>query len=326
MLLSDAIRKRTSAQAPARPQRATPSGHAPVEQLVFFRHRQVPRGFTTSPLHFLRRATELEDEGSEQWGDYATLQDVVDPLSTGRAVAGAGLFHVTTNLPAVLAYGRLRSHDELKAANIAFAGLGSETSKGQVSVGVMRDGAIRLLKGIQLMADAVHGRIDGERALTVMNEVLEPAMAIVNYYAEQLKATGDSRGYMTVSEYADLTYKRAQAVRKAKPGVALYDALQDYENIITERFSSWNSGHNTDMSLAACAYPMIFLDSSTKFSSVNPDNVGLLQLAARKTAEPLALSEECELQFQPDELVIIGVWQARHHKSMPSRTRRSTVR
>ena len=352
MLLSDAIRKRTARQAPTTPQRAAPAApvvpvlppppahRAPVEQLVTFLHRTVPKGFTTSPLFFLRE--EFED--SDYPYEIELLKERIDPFSTGRAVAGSGLFHVTTNLPAVLADGRLRSAREMKAANIGFAGLGSWADDAQdVSVGVMRDGAIRVLKAMQLMADAVHGRIDGERALAAMNEVLEPSMVVVNYYAERLMA-GEGRAklkrirsehardprnpspYTEVSEYNKRQHELAQAVRKAKPGLALYDALLEYEGIVLQRIEDGIAG-DTESEISVCASPVLFTKSSTQFASVNPNNIGLLQLAARKTAKIVDVkSDECELRFDPDDLVIIGVWQASQHKSMPSRSRRSTVR
>ena len=61
-----------------------------------------PRGFTSSPLGFVRGYV---------------LEEVVDPGGTGRADPGTGLYHVTTNLPAVLADGRFAAMWPLSTAN-----------------------------------------------------------------------------------------------------------------------------------------------------------------------------------------------------------------
>jgi hypothetical protein len=279
----------------------------------FNRTLKVPRGFTTSPLYFLSKENEYDE------GDMEVLKAKVDPDSTGRAVAGAGLFHVTTNLPAVLADGRLRSRRELQDAGVESAGLGGagDWDAGAVSVGVLRDGALRVLKAVQLMADAVHGRIDGARALTAMNEVLEPTMRVANHYAKLRQSSAEREQYLklvsgtqTTAELIEEQHKAAQAVRKAKPGVDLYEALRNYESIAGYRYQLGDADNNWNMDIGACAQPVTFVEPAHKFARVNPDNIGLLQLAARKTAEPEAISNECELQFKPEDLVIVGVWKA----------------
>ena len=60
----------------------------------FRRIASVPAGSTDSPLLFVRGTA---------------LELAVRPEKKGKAQPGTGLYHVTTNLPAVLAEGRLRS-------------------------------------------------------------------------------------------------------------------------------------------------------------------------------------------------------------------------
>lgn len=269
----------------------------------FNRMLKVPRGFTTSPLYFVREHV---------------LGLTLDPDSTGRAGAGAGLFHVTTNLPAVLAEGRLRSRRELQAAKIASAGLGGGVANeavDKVSVGVTRDGALRVLKAVQLMADAVHGRIDGERALAAMNEALAPSLFVLNHAAEWMgDAELDSPEYGALYDYEERQYELAQAVRDAVPGPSLYDALQEYEGLVMETLVDWVREMYVEMDDTVCALPVGFTEPSHKFARVLPENVGLLQLAARKTADPHPIPGECELRFNSDDLVIVGVWQATQNK------------
>ena len=86
----------------------------------------------------------------------------------GRAAAGTGIFHVTTNLPAVLAAGRLRSRAELRRERIASAGLGGgfrDEAAHLISTGMTLNGSLRVMQAVRVMADAVHGRIDSQSAL-----------------------------------------------------------------------------------------------------------------------------------------------------------------
>jgi len=275
-----------------------------VRSNPFQRREKTPRGFTTSPLPFVR------DE---------VLSLRLDPDGYGRADAGAGLFHVTTNLSAVLAEGRLQSRRDLQQAGVLSAGLGGgamNEAPDKVSVAVTRDGGLRVLKAVQLMADAVHGKIDSARALVAMNEVLEPSLGIINYAAEWMEEGElDSRAYGAAFDYAERQYELAQAVHAAVPGPSLYDALQDYEGLITETIVGWVREMYVELDETMCALPVGFTESSHKFARVQPENVGLLQLAARSTSRPESVPGECELRFAPADLVIIGVWQASQRKS-----------
>lgn len=271
----------------------------------FQRREKTPRGFTTSPLPFVR------DE---------VLSLRLDPDGYGRAEAGAGLFHVTTNLSAVLAEGRLRSRRDLQQAGVLSAGLGggyANEAPDKVSVAVTREGGLRVLKAIQLMADAVHGRIDSQSALDAMDDVLRPSTEVINDAREWMEDTEDFEEAAAVAAYV---YEnewgvRLQDVLAAEPGPALYDALRNYEGHAMNTLTAWESEGYIEVDDTMCALPVGFTESPRTFARVNPDNIGLLQLAARSTARPESVPGECELRFDPADLVIIGVWQASQRKS-----------
>lgn len=283
-----------------------PESQVSLRSNPFQRREKTPRGFTTSPLPFVR------DE---------VLSLRLDPDGYGRAEAGAGLFHVTTNLSAVLAEGRLRSRRDLQQAGVLSAGLGggyADEAADKVSVAVTRDGGLRVLKAVQLMADAVHGRIDSQSALEAMDDVLRPSTAIINDAREWMEDTPDDPD--APSALAAYAYEREWGVRlqdvlAAKPGLDLYDALRNYENHAMDTLMEWVSESYIELDDTMCALPVGFTESASKFARVNPDNIGLLQLAARSTARPESVPGECELRFDPSDLVIIGVWQASQRKS-----------
>jgi len=180
----------------------------------FRRIASVPAGFTDSPLLFVRGTA---------------LELAVRPEKKGKAEAGTGFFHVTTNLPAVLAEGRLRSRRELHAAGRQGAGLGggpSNEAADHVSTGLRLGGALRLLQMTRMMARAVHGQIAPEEALRILvrenKETLDRVRDAITARADDAPDSG--------LEQARIALAAAEAkVKRAPRGSALYAALRDWE-------------------------------------------------------------------------------------------------
>jgi hypothetical protein len=197
--------------------RASGSGNAPAGR--FRKISPTPAGFVTSPLSFVRGAP---------------LELAVRPEKKGKAEAGTGFFHVTTNLPAVLAEGRLRSRRELRAADRQGAGLGggrSDEAADRVSMGLRLDGALRLLQMTRMMARAVHGQIAPEEALRILvrenKETLDRVRDAITARADDAPDSG--------LEQARVALAVAEAkVKHAPRGPALYAALQDWEGHLTD--------------------------------------------------------------------------------------------
>ena len=307
-------------RAASRPQRkgsrtqAAPGGS--VAEGAFM-PREVPAGYSASPLPLVRGTV---------------LEEVVDPNETGEADEGAGLYHVTTNLPAVMADGRLRSRKELRRANRQGAGLGggfSDDAAHLVSVGLRLDGALRLLRGMRLMALAVHGQIAPSDALDEFKainqdviDVLESAMGRMEQDMDDEGPVDDEdpmddwgygrRERVAIKEYIDeaeeIEARVLDSANGEHPGLDLYDALQGYERHLGSTVSDWIESGWIDEDEAICNSAIGFTERSTKFVRVNPDAIGLLQLAARVGAPADLVPEECELRLQPEDLAIVGVW------------------
>jgi len=276
----------------------------------FQRRATVPAGFTVSPYTLVRGTV---------------MELVVDPQERGRADSGTGFFHVTTNLPAVLAEGRLRSRKELRTAGVHGAGLGGgirDEAANRISVGLTLDGAMRVMEAMRLMADAVHGRIDSEAALAALNTSLAPAFDLIDtaaaWLSEEESGWEENRAVERYDEEMATLIKRVLA---ASPGPELYDALVRYERHIAHTLAGWEAESYLDASESPCSQPVGFTEPAHKFERVVPENIGLLQLAARRGANVDLVPGECEVRFRPEDLVIVGVWQSAPTKRASRRSR-----
>lgn len=273
---------------------ASGSGNRPSR---FRRIAPVPTGFTTSPLAFVRGTV---------------LELAVDPEETGKAQPGTGFYHVTTNLPAVLAEGRLLSRRELRAAGRQGAGLGGglrDEAADRVSVGLTLDGALRVLRATRMMAQAVHGQIDAEEAFRILKRESEGTLALVydEIDARSDEEPDDPEASDNWSAWADGELKDAEAkVKRTPSGPALYEALRTWENRLADISSqiSWIDDH-------PCSYTVGFTEPAEKFARVRPEAVGLVQLAARKGAGSQQIPVECELRFRPEDLALVGAWEGK---------------
>lgn len=241
-----------------------------------------------------------------------TLELAVDPEETGKAQPGTGFYHVTTNLPAVLADGRLRSRRELRAAGRQGAGLGGgirDQASDRVSVGLTLDGALRVLQATRTMAEAVHGQIEAEAALARLKRENQRMLDLVydEIDARWDDAPDDEEAEGNWSEWAHGELKDGEErAMRAAPGPALYEALRTWEGRLADIASqvSWIDDES-------CAYVVGFTEPASKFARVRPEAVGLVQLAARKGAGSEQIPVECELRFRPEDLVLVGVWEGR---------------
>lgn len=281
------VRKRR-ARAPAA---GSPARAAPAWRTI----ARVPTGFTVSPLPFVKGYV---------------LEQRVDPDSTGRPGPGFGLYHVTTNLPAVLTEGRLRSRRELRTAGKQGAGLGGgfrDQAPDRVSVAVDLDQAERIHGAIRTMAEAVHGRIGGAEAFERMKGHSDQALDAIDRAMDFL-LDGDEgdESYQWAKRVEDELVRAGQEARTAT-GPELYEALRRYETTIVDTVAEWTSeGWISDDELL-CGTTVGFTEPAHKFARVLPENVGLLHLAARRGADVDFVNEECELRFRPEDLAVTGV-------------------
>lgn len=291
-----------------------------------FRRVPVPAGFTISPYPFVRGYV---------------LQEVVDPDERGRAEPGTGLFHVTTNLPAVLAdrdrdhpLGRLRSRQELRVAGKHGAGLGGggrDVMADRVSVGLRLSGAQRVLEGMTMMVRAVHGQIEPDAAMEIMLDLTEGTRSTLESAMDWMLDSEDEENedFLAARAFEKEIAADERSVRSAwkrtdepawpvplhpdtgRPfnrGHVLYESLAAYEETLVNTLGEWTSNGWISDDEVTCSAPVGFTERAEKFAAVRPENLGLLQLAGRKGAPVEFVNNECELRFQPGDLRVVGVW------------------
>lgn len=286
--------QRKGSRAQAAPKASSASGS--------FKAREAPAGYSASPLRLVRGTI---------------LEEVVDPHGTGRADEDAGLYHVTTNLPAILAEGRLRSRRELRLANRQGAGLGGgvrDQAPDLVSVGLRLDGALRLLRGMRLMALAVHGRVAPQVALAEFKVINKNVIHILDGVQGVDPDEEDAEEFnRMVDDYERGNQQNERDVLNSAngehPGLDLYDALKRYEAHLASTMYEWIDRGWIWAEATTCNSTIGFTERSTKFLRVDPDAIGLLQLAARAGAPVDMIPEECELRLRPEDLAIVGLWE-----------------
>ena len=279
--------------------RASGSGNAPAGR--FRKISPAPAGFGTSPLSFVRGTT---------------LELAVDREDPDRDQPRIGLFHVTTNLPAVLAEGRLRSRRELRAAGRQGAGLGGglhDDASDRVSVGIKLDGALRVLRATRMMAQAVHGQIEAKEAFASMQSFSKSALDLLDRTVEWMVDVEDEdeETFRAARSYEDELNRLTADALRATPGPDLYDALRRYETHLANTLSEWTGEGWVEWDEQMCGTTVGFTEPAHRFERVRPEAVGLVQLAALGMAWPDQIPEECELRFRPEDLALVGVWEGK---------------
>lgn len=258
----------------------------------FVKLNPVPAGFTTAPLSFVRGHV-LE---------YAVTE-------RGAPSSDAGLFHVTTNLPAVLQEGRLRSRHELRQVGRQGAGLGGglrDEARDKVSLGITLEGSLRVLEGTRMMARAVHGQVSAVEALGALQRFSAEALGQIEdviFWATE-DPTSDEHEVAVQVEHE--LQRGAHDVLQATPGPDLYDALRRYESVLANAVSAWQE--NGWIESEGCDATIGFTEPSHKFSRVDPENIGLVKLAVRRSAPKEFVTAECEIRVKPEDVVLVGVW------------------
>lgn len=257
----------------------------------------------------------------------------------------AGLYHVTTNLPAVLASGCVLSRAELRAASrpgeLPGIGLGGGFASGwyqpsvasdRVSVGVRLDASLRTLRATRLMARVARGDAGPADALAEWKEIDAEALALLArvFTESDIAWTKLDMAWWTnwrKRVLADLQKRERAILRMAIPtgmgpaadrarwegGRALYDAIARWEGVVF-REANWIYRHlwSRGQTAEPCGLGILFTATGRDFARADPASVGLVQLAARVATGSAGVDAnmgECELRFRSADLVLAGVYE-----------------
>jgi hypothetical protein len=224
----------------------------------------------------------------------------------------AGIYHVTSNLPRVLQTGRLLSRYQLRMMGVEAGGLGGgaeDEDANTVSTGVTFSGALRIARGMRVMSNALRGRLGSREALMAMEEVNAPSLDLIERLLDEARANEDvGVGAPLPERLEERMAVAAEEVMGARRGPDLYEALCFWEGSLFYAIATLERAEYLEPEDYFCRAPVGFLEPPAVFAAVKPENVGILQMAARKGAESREVVSECELRFNPADLIIAAVW------------------
>ena len=254
----------------------------------FVSFKPAPQGFVTDPKPFVK--------------GYALQQAVAD-------MDAPGLYHVTTNLSAVLDAGRLKSRKQLRVQGRKQVGLGGgfrDQAPHLVSVTADFSSAHRVLQAMQMMARAVRGQISAQEAFVQIKRFSSAALDEIDENLDLLFESGNEDDETYVEQVNDDLAKAGSRVLRSCPGPDLYASLSAWEGEVERLRKETRSGYSDEGPL--CAASVGFTEPAHEFERVLPENIGLLKLAARAGASMSLVDEECEIRFLPEDLAIVAVW------------------
>lgn len=202
-----------------------------------------------------------------------------------------GFFHVTTNLPAVLHWGALKSRNQLGAVPGLGGGAANE-SPSTISLTYNQNKAWQLYEALEFAASVAHGKTSASQILDFVMEQYgiqdiypdgHVKGVLSNYLPRKILRDEFMEGMEEALDKAIQTpqdrYAFLQEVETA--------CMQDQEETETEEFKYMPAG---------------FTAPFETFSQINPDNIGVLRLEVRKDAVPEHVYGELELRFDPDDV------------------------
>jgi len=228
----------------------------------------------------LRKATSFVDP------------DMVDPEEEAFEDVDFNLYHVTTNLSGVKKSGRLKSRSQL-----GVIGLGGGPAD-VVSTTYDYSKARNLYSDMQFITELVAGKVRASLVWSVLTEQLtdyeiEELLPVPLYY---LQTKEDRRKFIDGNEEI-----LDRHLMKPKDIYEFYQELEEaVVNIEGERELA---GDPHFQSVPG------FLGGFEQMKQINPANIAIIQVVARKGAQSETIPEEKELRFKPDDLRIIRYFQ-----------------
>jgi hypothetical protein len=259
------------------------------------RIRRIPSRYTASPWPFV----------------YGTSLQSDDPREDD------GIWHVTTNLPAVLEDG-LWARRQTGAVGLG-GGLINEAPD-KVSATLRYSAALRLYRGIRLALEAARGQV---RTADLVAEFLrqnDDALDQVSAWEDYLLEAGEMGEHGTLGHelseileeggrsllgQLDLTdpYFARTLDGRFYNGRTRYEILQKLERAVAERLHSLRANFSEDPQIDD---PIGFTAPWHQFVKIDPQNIAILQLSADRKAKTDLVPSECEIRFWPEDLFVIG--------------------
>lgn len=215
------------------------------------------------------------------------------------------MYHVTTNLPGVVNSGRLKSRMELDDSQIGLGGGVFNSGFSLVSVTYDINRARQIYDDIKFVTEIASGSVKAHDVLFAITEKVYGFDESPEFYEIISSRVGDElyRKYLQ----NDVSWEEVERVFDGSfsGGKELYDFMTYLEGVIT----TWD-GFNNEYSEDFSPMPSTgFTASFEEMQKINPTNVAILQLVARKGAKAEHVPEELELRFNSSDLRVVRVLQ-----------------
>jgi GNAT superfamily N-acetyltransferase len=240
-----------------------------------------PSEYTTKPTDVVPDLMDYAPEGAE-------ADDWV-----------SGFWHVTTNLPAVLSSGELRSRSQLGGA-VGLGGGGADAAPDKVSVTHDRQKADSLASAMRFAADVANGLAKPSLILSEFMDMHGAMDDISRYSTPNLYGTllshGVPRKMLGDEPAAGL---EAWLDANVQGGQARYEFMQAVDEALLQDAEQLNA-HGAEPG-AYSGFTMPY----EAFSAINPKNIGIVQVMVRRDAAPEHVPGEAELRFDPNDVMLL---------------------
>jgi hypothetical protein len=206
------------------------------------------------------------------------------------------LYHVTTNLSAVRASGRLKSRAELGQHNW---GLGKSRYDNPRMVSTTHDinRARQIYDQMKLVTELARGLVPAHIVWDMTTDALyEP------WDHPEIKNV--LKSYLPRQIYKSMAEGEIEEVemdKYIKTGAAIYAFMQSLESAVAEIEEDSNRDTN-ELSI------MGFAANFEDIKQIDPKQIAIIQVAARKDAQSEQNPQEREIKFFPQDLKIIRYW------------------
>ncbi|MCK9458154.1 MAG: hypothetical protein M0R80_00560 [Proteobacteria bacterium] len=207
------------------------------------------------------------------------------------------LYHVTTNLSAVRASGRLKSRSELGQNNW---GLGKSQYDNPRMVSTTHDmnRARQIYDQMKLVTELARGLVPAHTVWDMATDALyEP------WDHSEIRSV--LKSYLPRNIYKSMAegeVEEAEMDKYIKTAEAIYAFMQSLESAVSEIELDSNRDTN-DLSV------MGFAADFEDMKKIDPNQIAIIQVVARKDAQSEQNPQEREVKFFPQDLRIIRYWQ-----------------
>ena len=262
--------------------------------------------------------------------------DILDEEENEEPAENDRLYHVTTNASAVLG-SRLKSRKQLRAQGAIHAGLGGgkeNQAEDLVSVTVTLSRATTIRDALKVMVRAARKEIETADALIAAMQWsnFPDSFNHLKEYRSDKKMKGRSH-HGAISLYEEMAWMVADEIQSSNQNVDkpptnrvgwirwierikhminkqnAYDAVVKFEEVLLSYIAHYPSDE-----FKGCEGTIGFTMTATQMAKIDTDEIKILLVAAKGAPEEV-VSDECELRFRPDQLVVIGVEAAKRDAS-----------